>query len=104
MGVRDVRPYRGMIYEVTDPNVKIDFEKYMNPGEITVFLINRLKPAQLDKFVRRTMDDIIAYPWPEAKKLKLLIIHLASSFLITGNPYQVMHSQGIQGVLFISIY
>ena len=71
----DAMAFKTNIIQVTDPDMKIDVTKHMNPGEITVFLINKLKPAQLDKFVRKTMDDIIAYPWPEAKELKLLIVY-----------------------------
>jgi hypothetical protein len=74
MDKRDARPYNGMIYEVTDPNVKIDFDKYMNPGEITVFMLNKLKPGQYDDAVRNIIDTIFAHGWEESTKLRMVIV------------------------------
>jgi uncharacterized membrane protein len=70
----DSRPYKGMIYEVTDPDVRIDFKKYMNPGEITVFTLNKLKPGQYDKAVRKIIRTIFEQGWEESPKLRLLIV------------------------------
>ena len=70
----DSRPFKGMIYEVTDPNVKIDFKKYMNPGEITVFTLNKLKPGQYDKAVRNIVGTIFEQNWEESPKLRLLVV------------------------------
>jgi len=70
----DAKPYTGMIYEVTDPKVKIDFKKYMNPGEITVFTLNKLKPGQYDVAVRNIIDTIFAQGWEESTKLKMVIV------------------------------
>ncbi len=74
MDKRDVKPYRGMIYEVTDPNVKINFDKYMNPGEITVFMLNKLKPGQYDDAVRNIIDTIFAHGWEESTKLRMVVV------------------------------
>jgi len=74
MDKREVKPYRGMIYEVTDPNVKIDFDKYMNPGEITVFMLNKLKPGQYDDAVRNIIDTIFAHGWEESTKLRMVVV------------------------------
>jgi len=71
----DARGFKTNIIVVKDVNMPIDIRKYMEPGEITVFVMNRLKPAELDKFVRRTIDSIFAIPWPESKELKLLIVY-----------------------------
>jgi hypothetical protein len=71
---RDTKPYKGMIYEVTDPNVKIDFKKYMNPGEITVFTLNKLRPGQYDDAVRSIIDTIFAQGWEESTKLRMVIV------------------------------
>ncbi|MCD6381450.1 MAG: DUF853 family protein, partial [Candidatus Aenigmarchaeota archaeon] len=70
----DARPFKGMIYEVTDPNVKIDLRKYMNPGEITVFTLNKLTPEQFDQAVRNIIDSIFKQGWEEASGLKLLVV------------------------------
>jgi len=74
MDKREVKPYRGMIYEVTDPNVKINFDKYMNPGEITVFMLNKLKPGQYDIAVGNIIDTIFAHGWEESTKLKMVVV------------------------------
>jgi hypothetical protein len=71
----DARRFKGRIIQVTDPGMTIDIRDFMIPGEITIFLINRLEPAQLDEFVRKTMNDMFKIPWPEAKMLKLLIVY-----------------------------
>jgi hypothetical protein len=71
----DAQAFKGSIVDVIDPNMKIDIEKYVKKGEITIFCISKLKPAQLDSFVRRTIDAIFAVPWKEARELKLLIIY-----------------------------
>ncbi|MCD6371839.1 MAG: DUF87 domain-containing protein, partial [Candidatus Aenigmarchaeota archaeon] len=71
---RDPRPYKGLIYEVSSPNVKIDFKKFMNPGEITVFTLNKLKPGEYDDAVRNIVDSIFAEKWEESTELKLVIV------------------------------
>ena len=70
----DARPYRGMIFEVTDPHTKIDFKKYMNPGEVTVFTLNKLKPGEYDEAVKTIVSTIFEQGWEESPKLRLLIV------------------------------
>ncbi|MFH1432101.1 MAG: DUF87 domain-containing protein [archaeon] len=74
MRPEDARPFTGMIFEVTDPNVKIDFKKYMNPGEITVFTLNKLKPGEYDKAVQSIIDTIFQVSWEESTTLKMIIV------------------------------
>ncbi|MCX6821325.1 MAG: DUF87 domain-containing protein, partial [Candidatus Aenigmarchaeota archaeon] len=74
LNVNDTRPYNGMIYEVTDPNVNINFKKYMNPGEVTVFTLNKLKPGQYDIAVKNIIDTIFAQGWEESTKLKMVVV------------------------------
>jgi hypothetical protein len=71
---RDTKSYTGMIYEITDPKVKIDFKKYMNPGEITVFALNKLKVGDYDEAVTNIIDTIFTQDWEESTKLKLVIV------------------------------
>jgi len=74
MNLRDVKPYKGMIHEVTDPKVEIDFKKYMNPGEITIFTLNKLKPGQYDQAVKNIINTIFEQGWEESTKLQLVIV------------------------------
>ena len=68
------RSYKGMIIEVTRPDIKIDFKKLMNPGEITVFTLNKLKPGEYDDAVRNIIDTIFRQGWEESTELKLVIV------------------------------
>ncbi|MEE8401313.1 MAG: DUF87 domain-containing protein, partial [Candidatus Hydrothermarchaeaceae archaeon] len=70
----DAKPYRGVIYEVTDPKITIDFKKYMNPGEITIFTLNNLKPGEYDQAVMSIVDQIFQIQWEESTDLKLAIV------------------------------
>jgi hypothetical protein len=70
----DAKPYRGLIFEVTDPNVRIDFKKYMNPGEITIFTLDKLKPGEYDQAVMNIVDTIFDMGWEESTELKMAIV------------------------------
>ncbi len=74
MRPEDARPFTGMIFEVTDPNVKIDIKKYMNPGEVTVFTLNKLKPGEYDTAVQCIIDTIFSVGWEESTTLKMVIV------------------------------
>jgi hypothetical protein len=47
----------------------------MIPGEMTIFVMNRLPPEELDKFVRRSIEFIFAMRPQESKQIKLLLIY-----------------------------
>jgi len=70
----DARSFPGMIYEVTDPNAEIDLRKYMNPGEITIFTLNKLKPGEYDVAVQNIVNKIFEQGWEESNKLRLLVV------------------------------
>ncbi|NIM46963.1 MAG: DUF87 domain-containing protein [Candidatus Aenigmarchaeota archaeon] len=69
------RPFKGTIIQVTDPFMKVEIEKFIKKGEITVFVLNRLTPEQLDYFVRKAIDYMFTISWPESTKLKLLLVY-----------------------------
>jgi hypothetical protein len=68
------RGFKGTIVQVKDPFLKVEIEKYIKEGEITVFVLNKLTPDQLDYFVRKTVDYMFTIPWPESRPLKTLIV------------------------------
>jgi hypothetical protein len=74
MTENDTKPFKGMIYEVSDPKLSIDFKKYMNPGEITVFTLNKLEPGEYDEAVTNIINTIFKQNWEESTKVKLIII------------------------------
>jgi len=70
----DARSFPGMIYEVRDPNKKIDLRKYLNPGEITIFTLNKLKPGEYDIAVQNIINTIFEQGWEESSELRVLIV------------------------------
>ncbi|MHA1866310.1 MAG: helicase HerA domain-containing protein [Candidatus Heimdallarchaeaceae archaeon] len=76
-GIRkeEARAFKGTIIQVTDPFMKVEIEKFIKKGEITVFVLNKLTPEQLDYFVRKTIDYMFTISWPESRKLKLLMVY-----------------------------
>ena len=75
IAAEEAQAFRGRIIEITDPTQRIDIRKYMKPGEITIILINKLTTAQIDTFVRGTIESIFSVPWPESKELKVLLVY-----------------------------
>jgi hypothetical protein len=74
MDVRYTKPYKGMISEITDPHISIDFKKYMNPGEITVFTMNKLGPGEYDVAVKNIINAIFKTGWEESTKLRMIMV------------------------------
>jgi len=70
----EARPFKGLIYEITDPNFKIDFEKYMKPGEITVFTLTKLTTKQFDTAVRNIINMIFKQGFEESPNLRMCIV------------------------------
>jgi hypothetical protein len=70
----EARGFKGTIIEVKDPFLKVEVDKYIKEGEITVFVLNKLTPDQLDYFIGKTVDYMFAVPWAESRQLKALIV------------------------------
>ncbi|MFH1978146.1 MAG: DUF87 domain-containing protein, partial [Candidatus Aenigmatarchaeota archaeon] len=70
----NVRPYKGMIFEVTQPKMGLDIKKYMNPGEITVFTLDKLKPGEYDQAVQDIISSMFKVRWEESTSLRMLIV------------------------------
>jgi len=68
------RGFKGTIVQVKDPFLKVEVEKYIKEGEITIFVLNKLTPDQLDYFIRKTVDYMFTVPWPESRQLKTLFV------------------------------
>jgi hypothetical protein len=71
----DARAFKGTILQVKDPFMKIEVDKFIKPGEITILLLNKLTPEQLDYFVRKTIDYMFSISWPESRDLKVMLIY-----------------------------
>jgi hypothetical protein len=71
---RDARFYPGNILEITDPKQKIDLRKYLNAGEVTIFLMNKLRPGDYDVAVTNIVETIFEQGWEESTELKLVVV------------------------------
>jgi hypothetical protein len=71
----DARSFKTNIFIVDSPDMDVDIRKHMQPGELTVFVMSRLKPAEIDRFVRKTVQGIFAIQWPESPDLKVLLVY-----------------------------
>ncbi|MBU1196974.1 DUF87 domain-containing protein [Candidatus Micrarchaeota archaeon] len=71
----DARGFKVNIIDVTDPNMDINIPEHFKPGEMTVFVMNKLRPEQLDSLVRRSIDSIFHSNPKESRELKAMIIY-----------------------------
>jgi len=70
----DARAFKGNVREVKDAREYIDIQKYMNPGEIQIFSMNKLQPKDIDIFVANAIRGIFESDPKESPNLKLLIV------------------------------
>ncbi len=71
----DARSFKTNIIVVENPDMAIDIKKYMIPGDITVFVMNRLPADKLDNFVRRSIQSIFDMRPQESKEMKLMLVY-----------------------------
>ncbi|MFC2143462.1 helicase HerA domain-containing protein [Candidatus Aenigmatarchaeota archaeon] len=71
----DARSFKTDVILVEDENMPINIKDHMKPGEITVFVMNRLPPDKLDKFVKRSIQAIFDMRPKESKKIELMVIY-----------------------------
>ena len=79
MNKREAHSYRGNIFEVTDPQdvlfrLKKDLKKFMIPGEITVFTLDKLKPGQYDEAVNNIISVFFSQTLEESAELKMIMV------------------------------
>ncbi|RLG18900.1 hypothetical protein DRN75_00320, partial [Nanoarchaeota archaeon] len=62
---------------VESPDMKIDIKELLEPkkARITVFVLDRLSPEQIDKFVANTVKQVFNQRPEEQKELKLLMVY-----------------------------
>ncbi|MCK4429289.1 MAG: DUF87 domain-containing protein, partial [Candidatus Aenigmarchaeota archaeon] len=70
----DIKSYPGLINEVEDPNFKLDIKEYINPGEITVFCLNKLGAGEYDEAVHNIINSVFGESWEESPDLKLILV------------------------------
>jgi hypothetical protein len=70
----DARGFPGNIRQIVNERQKIDVKKYMNPGNIQVFTMNKLTPPQIDTFVASVIVSIFGSDPQEHPNLKMLLV------------------------------
>jgi len=70
----DARSFKTNLYMVDDVNKHPDIRDHLKPGEITVFIMSKLKPSQMDTYVRGVIAKIFDAELPESPDLKVLLI------------------------------
>ncbi len=75
MKEKNATAFNGNIYIIKDPNDRVDVEKYIKPGEISVFCLNKLDPSMIDVFIENTIKDVFAANLEESPELKALFVY-----------------------------
>lgn len=70
----DAKAFNGNIHQILNARQIIDIKKYMIPGEIHCFAVNRLDPEDIDILVSNTVREIFHANLPEATELKMIVI------------------------------
>ncbi|UCD07622.1 MAG: ATP-binding protein [Candidatus Aenigmatarchaeota archaeon] len=74
MDKRHTKPYKGMIFDIEDPHLDLDFKKYMNPGELTIFTMTNLKAGEYDIAIKCIVDCMFRIKWEESTELKMIVV------------------------------
>ncbi|MFW6025328.1 MAG: ATP-binding protein [Candidatus Woesearchaeota archaeon] len=70
----DARSYKGLIFTPKDSDFELNFDEYLNPGEITVFNLANLNIKDYDRAVSKIINKIFDKSWEEDPELKLLCV------------------------------
>jgi hypothetical protein len=71
----DAKAFDGNIYTIKDPNQRMDVRKYMNPGEISIFCLNKLDPSMIDVFIGNTIREVFTANLEEKAELTALFVY-----------------------------
>ncbi len=70
----DARAFPGNIRQVSDAREIIEIQKYINPGQIQIFTLNKLDPKDIDIFVANVIRQIFKSDPKEQQELKVLLV------------------------------
>ncbi len=71
---KDVRAFSGNIRQVSDAREIIEIQKYINPGQIQIFTLNKLDPKDIDIFIANVIRQIFKSDPKETPDLKVLFV------------------------------
>ncbi len=70
----DARAFPGNVRQITNERQAIDIKKYMNPGQMQIFTMNKLTPPQIDTFVASVIASIFKSDPKEYPGLKVMLV------------------------------
>ncbi|MFA5857106.1 MAG: DUF87 domain-containing protein [Candidatus Pacearchaeota archaeon] len=70
----DARAFKGNVKQIRDAKEIIDITKYMTPGQIQIFSMNKLDPKDIDIFVANFIRQIFRSDPKESPTLKVLLV------------------------------
>ncbi|NCN86647.1 DUF87 domain-containing protein [archaeon] len=71
---KDARAFKGNVRMIKDSKQKIDVNKFLAPGQIQIFSMNKLTPAEIDVFVANTIKQVFRSDPKESPNLKILLV------------------------------
>lgn len=74
MSAKDARAFPGNVKQIVNERQAINVNKFMNPGQIQIFTMNKLTPPQIDTFVASVIANIFRSDPKEYPQLKLLLV------------------------------
>jgi tetratricopeptide (TPR) repeat protein len=69
------RAFNGNVRQITNALEVIDIKKYIKPGEIQIFALNKLDPKDIDIFVANSVREVFHANFQETPEIKLLIVY-----------------------------
>ncbi len=69
------RAFNGNVHLVFDYRELIDIKKYLKPGEINIFVIDKLDTKGVEFFVANTIKQVFKTNLPESPELKYLLVY-----------------------------
>ena len=70
----DAKAFPGNVRQIQNERQAIDIKKYMNPGQIQIFTMNKLTPPQIDTFVASVIASIFQSDPKEFPGLRLMLV------------------------------
>jgi hypothetical protein len=70
----DARGFPGNIRQISHAREIIEIEKYIHPGQIQIFALNKLDPKDIDTFIASVIRQIFKSDPKEAQELKVLLV------------------------------
>jgi len=70
----DAKAFKGNVRQVKNARELIEINKYINPGQIQIFTLNKLDPKDIDTFVANVIRQVFKSDPKESPNLKLLLV------------------------------